>query len=69
MCLTPIEPSVEPSVALEAKSGEAKWKCFIGGRNIHPGHRLIGRAVLQGGEEVGSSSSSGSGSDSSKEVE
>lgn len=48
LCVSPIEPSVDPAVALQADSGQAAWKCLIGGKKIRPGSRLIMEADIPG---------------------
>lgn len=42
LCLNPIEPSVDPAIALRAGSGEGVWSCFIGGKKIEGGTVLVG---------------------------
>ena len=51
LCVSPIEPSVDPAVALMAESGQAAWKCLIGGKRIKPGSRLIMKADVPGSKE------------------
>ncbi len=41
LCISPVEPSWDPAVALAAPSGQSVWRCMIGGKNIKAGTRLV----------------------------
>ena len=32
----PVAPSTDPAVVLAAREG-SRWRCLVGGRNVHPG--------------------------------
>ncbi len=36
----PVAPSTDPAVVLAAREG-SRWRCLVGGRNVHPGMELV----------------------------
>lgn len=61
MLLSPLAPSRDPAVALNAMSGEAVWECFVGGRKVKEGDVILcdprveeeEEGATKGGEEGG----------------
>lgn len=43
LCVSPVAPSHDPALALRATSGEAVWRCLLGGKKIKPGMALVAR--------------------------
>ena len=46
LCISPLQPSVDPAVALAARSGESVWRCMVGGKKIKKGARLTMKASI-----------------------
>jgi hypothetical protein len=48
LCVSPVAPSPDPALALQARSGEAVWRCMVGGKKIRAGSRLRAKTTLPG---------------------
>lgn len=47
LCVSPVEPSHDPALALRASSGQAVWRCMVGGKRVKPGMTLLIRNPTQ----------------------